>query len=296
MTKNFSMTDFDCTKTLRQLDFYMDDALDASTTGALLRHLDTCPSCYHELELRRQFRGRLKQATASTLAPAHLATRVLANVRAVEQQPRWMMWKTPIAVIAAVLVIAVGSGVAYQLGHLRFTSRAQESYIATISQQVAGIMSVGLRDHVHCGVFRKYPKNPPAVESFAADLTPEYLPLVNALKSALPSDYAVYVAHKCRYHGRRYVHLSLKNDSKLVSLIIAQKENGESFRSSNLLPVAENAGVQLYGAGVQRFQITGFETQNHLAYFISDLTKEQNTQLMAALAPSVRALLQKIES
>src|SRR5437763_1564167 len=124
------MNGSDCTATLRRLDQYMDDALDASAAAALLHHLEACPSCYQELELRRQLRSRLKAAVNAEMAPPHLATRVLANVRAAAEQPSaWTMWRTRIAAVTTVLAVALGLGIAYELGHLRFTTAAQDSYI-----------------------------------------------------------------------------------------------------------------------------------------------------------------------
>jgi len=54
-------------------------------------------------------------------------------------------------------------------------------------------MKVGLGDHVHCAVFRKFPKNPPTFEEMAAKLGPEYeglLPLVKA------GDMQIVMAHR----------------------------------------------------------------------------------------------------
>jgi hypothetical protein len=62
--------------------------------------------------------------------------------------------------VAAALLLAVGGFIAYQLGHLSLTVSSQESYIATVSNRVTTLMQVGLGDHLHCAVFRKYPKDP----------------------------------------------------------------------------------------------------------------------------------------
>jgi hypothetical protein len=42
--------------------------------------------------------------------------------------------------------------------------------------------------------------------------------------------------------------------------------------------------------------MTAFETRDHLVYFISDLPKGKNTQLMLAMGPQVKALLARLES
>ena len=99
------------------------------------------------------------------------------------------------------------------------------------------------------------------------------------------------LAHECRYHGRRFVHLSLMSDSNLLSLVMTRKAEGESFSVEGMLPALTQAGIPLYQAGVQRFQVTAFETGDYMVYFISDLTKQGNTVLMLALAPRVKDFL-----
>ena len=103
------------------------------------------------------------------------------------------------------------------------------------------------------------------------------------------------LAHECRYHRRQFVHLSLMDDSNLLSLIITRKTEGESFRTEDMLPALTQAGIPMYQSGVQRFQLTAFETRDHLVYFVSDLPKEQNTNLMLAVAPHVKNFLAILE-
>ena len=103
------------------------------------------------------------------------------------------------------------------------------------------------------------------------------------------------LAHQCTYKGREYIHLSLKDESNMLSLVMTRKVNGESFRAENLLPALNESGIPMYQAGVQRFQISAFETSDYLVYFISDLGKQQNTDLMLALAPPVKGFLAKLE-
>ena len=77
-----------------------------------------------------------------------------------------------------------------------------------------------------------------------AQLPAEYRGLVDVLKDRVPSDYRPIMAHQCRYHGRAFVHLKLKNESGLLSLAITRKDGGETF-----------GGLDIQHDGVQRFQI-----------------------------------------
>jgi len=103
------------------------------------------------------------------------------------------------------------------------------------------------------------------------------------------------MAHQCRYHGRRFVHLTLKKGNDLLSLVIAKKSEGESFSTVGLPQALSQAGVPFYTGKAQRFEIASFETKYHLVYIVSDMAKDQNTQLMLAVAPGIRTVLTHLE-
>jgi hypothetical protein len=185
--------------------------------------------------------------------------------------------------------------VAYQLGYLRWTANSQESYIAAVSSRVATLMRVGLGDHIHCAVFRKFPKEAPKLEDLARKLGPQYNGLIPIVRKRVPDTYRMVIAHECRYHGRRFIHLSLKSESRLLSLVIARKNDGESFEAGKVLPALAESGVSFYRAGVQRFKIASFESRDHLVYLVSDLGGEQNMEMMVALAPDLKSFLEGLE-
>ncbi len=236
---------------------------------------------------------RLRAAVRAGQVPPYLEARIRAHIRA-EHRPGW--WTTlKLAPAAIALAVCLGAVIAYQLGHLRLTTASQESYIVSVSNHIATLMRVGLGDHIHCSVFRKYPKNPPTTKEFVEKMAPQYAGLIPIVRSQVPGDYRMTLAHECRYHGRKLVHLSLMNDSNMLSLVMTRKTEGESFSTEDTLPALTQAGIPMYQAGVQRFQMTAFETRDYLVYFISDLTKQQNTDLMLALAPQVKDFLKKQE-
>jgi len=246
----------------------------------------------HGGELSADVTERLRKAVGGVDVPPFLETRIKHRLRAEKPSRQWLPWLVPVTVAAtAVLVLAVF----YQLGHLRLTVRSQESYIASVSTHIATLMRVGLGDHIHCAVFRKYPKNPPTTEEFVEKMNPQYAGLIPIVRSQVPSNYRMMLAHECRYHGRKFVHLSLMNNSNMLSLVITRKTAGESFNTEDMLPALVQSGIPMYQTGVQRFQISAFETRDYLVYFISDLGKQQNTELMLALAPQVKGFLTKLE-
>ena len=104
------------------------------------------------------------------------------------------------------------------------------------------------------------------------------------------------MAHKCQYHNRDFVHISLKDGSSVLSLMIARKNPGESFDASGLLPSLIHAGIPVYQSNVQRFAMTSFETRDYLVYLISDVPSKENTELMLAMDTDIRNFLQQLES
>jgi hypothetical protein len=157
-------------------------------------------------------------------------------------------------------------------------------------------MSVGLREHVHCSVFRKYPKEPQPLETVRRRLPDAYQPVIPMLAAHVPKHFHVAIAHECGYGDRDVVHIGLRGGSKLMSLIITRKRAGDRFTADDATSVLGAAGAPVYSAGVQRFQITALESRDDLVYLVSDLSNEENSRIMLALAPQVRTFLDTLRS
>jgi hypothetical protein len=246
-----------------------------------------------QIETDAALRERLKNAVRADAAPPFLEARIRNTIRTAERKPNWTQRLMP---VAAALLICAGATIAYQLGHLRLTSASQESYIASVTNRVATLMRVGLADHIHCSVFRKFPKNAPKLEDVAAKLGPQYKSLIPVVREHLPGNFRLMIAHECGYHGRKFTHLSLKSESQLVSLVIARKMDGDSFETEGLLPALTQSGIPFYRAGVQRFEIASFEGVNHIVYVVSDMGQQENMKFMLAVAPQVKDVLSKLGS
>src|SRR5205823_12945526 len=130
-------------------------------------------------------------AARSFSAPPRLEARIRSSIR---ESQRQSMWGRSFLPVAAAMLVSLGGVIAYQLGHLRLTTKSQESYIASVSARVAGVMRVGLGDHVHCSVFRKFPKNPPSFEEMTEKLGPDYQELLPIVKDRAPEDLRIVMA------------------------------------------------------------------------------------------------------
>ena len=282
-----------CEKIRRYLDSYISDELLVETNHEVLKHLEKCSDCAAELETRLRIRRQLREAVRAQEAPAYLETRVRAKIRDAAARPGFFGGWTRWALAAAALVIIGLGGLAVRTRREPLPALAdrpaQDRFIQRVSATISAVLQVGLKDHVHCAVFRQYPANPPSLEKMTKDLGPAYQALVPVVERAVPPDFRVVMAHQCGYKGRRYVHLTLKNGPRLVSLVITRKETGETMQG--LTPAIRASGVAVYESAAERWQVAGFETRDFLAYVISDLGARQNLQLAANLAAGVHEFL-----
>lgn len=236
--------------------------------------------------------NRLKNAVNSVEVPPFLEARIRSQIRAGRPSSTWLFKLVPAGIAA---VLCIGIAISYHEGHLRLTKASQISYVWSVSNRLVSLMRPGLADHINCSVFRKYPKNAPAVEILAQKLPSQYRELIPIVQSQVPSDYRLLISHQCRWDGRRFVHLSLENDSHVLSVMITPRKKGESFQADGLLPALVQSDIPMYQSGVQRFAITAFETRDSLVYFVSDLPQAENTRIMQAMVPAMKDLLRKLE-
>jgi hypothetical protein len=169
---------------------------------------------------------------------------------------------------------------------------AQDAYIQKISATLMPVLKIGLRDHIHCSIFRKYPKDPPTAAQMVKDLGPSYQELLELTKAAVPDRYRVIMAHQCGYAGRKYIHLTLENNGELISLVITRKNAGESL--NGIAPVLSASGIPVYQSAAERYEVAAFDSGQYLAFVVSNLEGKMNLQIAADLAPTVHDFLTRI--
>lgn len=268
---NVPHSDAACDQARGHLDSYLSRELPEETGRELQRHLDSCPQCAAELESRARMRTQLQAAVRGTSVPPDLAPRIRRMVESNAAHQRTGLWA--VAAAAAVILCVILVGV------LREQANPEQAILRKASGRLATVLNVGLRDHLQCAVFRKYTKQPEAASQMAADLGPGFADLVPLVQAKLPPDFRIIQGHHCAAGGRQYTHLIITGGGKIVSVVLTRRQPGESLSGG------------LHQAGVDRFQVVGFESHDYLAYVISDLDAQQNLQLAANLAPMLREYL-----
>lgn len=261
-----------CDQTRSDLDAYLSGELRDAPRLDVDRHVAACPQCAAELEARVRVRRALQEAVRSTSVPIGLDAKVRRTLRSpAARRPRTGLWA-----VAAAAVVILGIALASRF-------RVQNNPIDAILQQstgrLAAVLNVGLRDHLQCAVFRKYSKQPDPARQMAADLGPAFAQLAPLVQAKLPPDYRIIQGHHCEAAGRQFTHLIIANGDKIVSILLTRKRPGEALLGG------------IHQAGVDRFQVVGFESHDYLVYVISDLDAQRNLQLAADLAPALRSFL-----
>ncbi|MFN0105626.1 MAG: hypothetical protein ACKV2U_26515 [Bryobacteraceae bacterium] len=238
----------------------------------------------------------LKRAVDTQEVPANLDLRIRTAIRANAQEsakPAPAPWRWFVPSLAAAVFAALAVALFIPKNNGIGIGQSEDNYIATVTSKVSNLMRVGLGDHIHCAVFRKYPKTPDPVEKMERELGPEYFLLMDAVKANAPAGFKLQMAHQCRFQGRSFIHLVLKNDEKLMSVVVAAKQDPETFAADRLVPALTHSGITFYQEGAAEFQIAAFENRSHLVYLISSEPQDKNTRLLLSMAAGLNDALPK---
>ena len=273
-------------------DTFLDNELGCDESVAFTSHLADCAELAHMVAGRKAMRDRLRAAAKSTHISPGLETRIKARIRE-ERVSRWNVW--PVLALAAAVLLALGINFSWRNGNLRFTPASQQAYIDSLRPGLSPVMQVGLQQHVHCAVYRKLTSPYPTLEEMAQALGPGEGELVAAMQAHIPANYRVAMAHRCDFHGREYVHLIATDGSHRISLLVTNRAQGEAFEN-DLKAVATESEMSLYTSSAQRFEISGFETRDHLIYLVSDLDPARNFSAFTAMVPEIARTIRTHET
>jgi hypothetical protein len=157
----------------------------------------------------------------------------------------------------------------------------QEQVIARLSSQVAPIMAVGLKQHLHCGVFREYPVTAPTPADLARDKQVSAA-LIDAVESHAPEGIHVVMAHRCSYQGRDYIHVVARGQGHLMSLLIVRRGDGDGVGPD--ATASARSGPDIYA-------VNALETPGYMVYVVSDESPAENRKALEAMGPQVEAAL-----
>jgi hypothetical protein len=266
-----------CADIRRQLDAYLSNELLVETTSEVLRHLEGCEACAHELEARTRVRDALRSAALSQVPREELLPSIQQQLR--KMQPdrllglRRLSWAAAFAMVMVVILAGTFEGT--RIIHGR--------------RLVNGILALGVSDHVQCAINgHNYPNvaNPPEV--LRQKLGPEFAGLLDVVQQNLPG-FEVLEAHVCSIPGspRKYVHFITRGRGTILSVILTRRE-GEQFPNGVALKAGVAGDMNLYQARLEDENAVGFETRDFWGFVVSDLGDDAVLQIAEHLAQPLK--------
>ncbi|HTG15728.1 MAG TPA: zf-HC2 domain-containing protein [Blastocatellia bacterium] len=286
-----------CKRIKVYLDSYVNNELMVETTHEVLRHLDSCKECAAELEAKTRVKSLLQNAVLRDGAPAALRERIRRDIRRGAEawwSPRNHVMQWTLAAAAALVLFVGGWSVLHSSSSRRPQPRAPEAALLRPEIPNAEILNIGLSDHINCAVVHDQQDKRLTSEEMAERLGPDYAGLVPVVK-AKAAGFEMVMAHRCHVENREFVHLILRNQDRVCSLVITKKD-GESFPSDDAAAIEQATTVPTYRARTRDYEVTGFETRDYLGFVVSNLSASDNRMLASSLAPAVRDFLARLEA
>ena len=285
-----------CKRVRSYLDSYLSNELMVETNLEVLKHLESCEDCSRAFDDRARIKSELKRVVLNAQAPESLRERIRTDIRRTHRpnfvfSSSWML-----TAAAAVVVVAVMLGVFFRPdGNSGKSGPPPLSLIAEAAPDdvAAQILKVGFDGHVSCAIDHGMANNRITAEEMTNKLGPKYKGLVELVKEKMPLNYDLVIGHRCHYKNREFVHLIMRRQEDVVSLIITRK-NGEAFPAAGSAAVIKLAGIPMYEAAWHNLQTAGFETSDYLVFVISNETKRDNVQIASSLMPAVGDFLARI--
>lgn len=285
-----------CRRVRSYLDTYLSNELTAETNLEVLKHLEGCETCSRALDDRTRIKAQLRRVVLNVQAPDTLEKRIRSDIRRTHRfnfnlAPTWML------AAAAAVIVAVMLGVFFRPGAGRSSGSTpgRLSLMAEVAPtDTAGqILKVGFDDHVFCAVDHGMANKHFTASEISEKLGPQYEGLAEVAKEGIPQGFETVVGHRCHYQNREFVHLIMRRQQEVVSLIVTRK-NGESFPAGAAVAAMNAAGIPVYEASWYNLQVAGFETSNYLVFLVSNEEKRENEQIASKMMPAVRDFLRNI--
>ncbi len=285
------------------VDSYLSDELLVETNHDVLRHLENCGDCRVFLtdcrELRNRVRGAVMAVPELNAEPAFV-TRLSGELKQAALRPSF--WKSfsarpliPAIGFACVVLLIAGAFLFIGLPREPVTANANSQNDTLIEANKARLVEavrVGWKelaehavgDHKNCAVKFNLAENPVSLDEAATKYgaTNKRLDktVFAAAKDIFGDKYQSRIefveAHSCIYNGRRFAHIVLRRQGKLISVLVADTD----------LPAAADGPVNQHFDG--SLNASGFQLEHHAVFVVSEMDAADNTLLAQAILPAMR--------
>lgn len=296
-------------------DSYLSNELLVETNHEVLRHLENCTDCRQELSARRNLREKLreavKRAPQSQMNTA-FATKLTDDLRenSLAKKSRWSFTNfigtnPAFAGILAILLLSAMIGLIWQFGQRKTEQIANLNLPAanqanTITDKKSSLQihrasfiemeKDAVSDHKHCALKFSLKEIPISLDeaakkygAFNKDLDKA---VFEPLKEVFGSKVKFLEAHSCIINGRRFAHVVVKYQERVISVLAAKREDGAEAENSDAISCQS----------LEDLRIACFQTAKFGVFVVSDLDETENLKLARTLSQSVKKHFEQSET
>ncbi len=281
-------------------DSYLSNELLVETNHEVLQHLENCANCRHELGARRELRDVLRVAVKSSaksqINPV-FAKKLTNNLResAFRKEKSWSFTsaKMILASASAVLILAFGFGVFWQKMPIQTANlnpnEANKTNInlsnKSLNVQQATFVQArkdAIDDHKYCALKFSLKEMPISLDEAAEKYGKFNKNLDEAVIKPLREvfgDKAKFIeAHSCIINGRRFAHVVVEYQKKVVSVLLTKREDNEKITESDAISCQSEDNLR----------VACFESGKFRMFVVSDLEETDNLIVARTIADSVK--------
>lgn len=289
-------------------DSYLSNELLIETNHEVLQHLENCANCRRELGARRQLRDVLRVAVKNSLDSKInpiFASKLKNNLResVFQKEKRWNFTgaKTIFAGAFAVLILAIGFGLLWQRpatqtanlnpNETNNTNINVSNESLNVPQAVfAEARKDAVDDHKNCALKFSLEELPISLEEAAEKYGKINKKLDEAVIKPLREvfgDRAKFLeAHSCIINGRRFAHVVIKYQEKIVSVLLTKRTDGSDFNESDAISCQS----------AENLRVACFESGKYSIFVVSDLPESDNLLVARTLLSSVKKHIAQSET
>ncbi|MBA2735029.1 MAG: zf-HC2 domain-containing protein [Acidobacteria bacterium] len=305
-------------------DSYLSDELLIETNHDVIAHLEACADCRRELAARRELRATLRASFESAAElqidnsfAAHLRAQLRAT--ALNQASKSISSNRAWLAVAACLLVAftfglvlvrhrlqspTGQRVAIDKDNSNNTEAKQpapqpraDGANAAVNIVMRELTRFAVGNHRNCAVKFNLPEAPIDIEAAGLKYDRAYINLKQTVTNQLAASSAsmeFVEAHSCVFEGRRFAHLVLRQNGRLVSFLITNLDAKETAIQRTQAKTDINEQV-IACSQIEGYQVSCFETARHAVFVVSDLSEAGNLNVARSLAPIVYKHLSQAE-
>ena len=285
-------------------DSYLSNELLVETNHEVLQHLENCANCRRELGARRELRASLRSAVKNSLHsrinPA-FAYKLKTDLRqkTFGKNRAWNFFgsKAVFASLFAVMILAVAFGLIWRKPETNTVNLNPVDTNKTninlpnnsLNYQRADFVEArkdAVDDHKNCALTHNLKEKPISLDEAAKlygtankgfDTT-----VIETLRKIFGDKVKFIKAHNCLINGRRFAHIVLEFQNKIVSVLMTRRETNESNDSDAISCQSANG-----------LQIACFESGNYSVFVVSDLPETDNLLIARTISPSLKKHLKE---